>query len=312
MMGAVRSSVALRGELRTGEPLASYTTWRVGGPAERFYEPADRADLAEFLATLPADEPIFFLGHGSNLLVRDGGLRGTVILTAGSLTRIERVADTCLMAEAGVACARLARFAARAGLGGIEFLAGIPGTFGGALAMNAGAHGAAIWDFVRDLEVIDRGGRMRQRTAADYEIGYRSVRSNDDAWFIAATLSLQPADPAACEQRIRELLARRAATQPIGKPSCGSVFRNPPGDHAGRLIEAAGLKGAREGGCQVSTLHANFIINVGGATARDLERLIQRVRDVVRERTGVDLQPEVRIVGEPGVEAAAGAATNGH
>ncbi|MCC6202487.1 MAG: UDP-N-acetylmuramate dehydrogenase [Gammaproteobacteria bacterium] len=293
-----------RGRLRTGQALARYTTWRVGGPAERLYEPVDRADLAAFLGTLPADEPIFFLGRGSNLLVRDGGLRGTVVLLAGALTGIDRIDAVTVTAEAGVPSARLARFAARAGLAGIEFLAGIPGTVGGALAMNAGAHGAAIWDSVGDVEVIDRRGALRTRTVAEYTIGYRTVRGPAEEWFVAATLRLQPADPELCQRRIQELLTHRAATQPLGKPNSGSVFRNPPGDHAGRLIEAAGLKGAREGGCQVSTLHANFIINDGGATARDIEQLIWRVRDAVRLHAGVELQLEVRIVGEPGPEPA--------
>lgn len=288
----------MRGELRLNEPLARYVSWRVGGAAERFYRPANLADLCAFLKHLSVDEPIFWLGLGSNLLVRDGGIRGTVIATQGALQGMERIGATRLRIEAGVPCAKVARFAARHDLTGIEFLAGIPGTVGGALAMNAGAWGGEIWPFVSSVETVDHRGELRVRPAADYRVGYRDVRGPEDEWFVAAVFELETGDGSAALLRIRELLDRRAQTQPMGLPSCGSVFRNPPGDYAARLIETAGLKGVCIGGACVSTKHANFIINTGAATAADIETLIGRVADIVAEAHGVRLVPEVRIVGE--------------
>jgi UDP-N-acetylmuramate dehydrogenase len=294
----------LRGELRLEEPLAGYTTWRTGGPAERLYRPADAMDLAAFLATLAVEEPVFWLGLGSNLLVRDGGLRGTVIATPGALAALLLMEDDRVRAEAGVACNKVARFAARHDLSGAEFLAGIPGTMGGALAMNAGAWGGDTWSLVAAVETVDRRGRRRLRGAEDFEVGYRSVQgprhAGGEEWFLAARLRLTRGaqEAEAGRRRIKALLAQRAASQPTGVPSAGSVFRNPPGDHAARLIDACGLKGVCEGQACVSDKHANFIINTGGATARDIETLIQRVADTVEQRTGVRLVPEVRIVGE--------------
>lgn len=287
----------LRGELRLEEPLSRHTSWRVGGVARRFYRPADAADLAAFLLTLEPAEPLLWLGLGSNLLVDDAGFPGTVIHTQGRLGRLERISDLGLRAECGVPCAKLARFAARAGLAGLEFLAGIPGTLGGALALNAGAHGSEIWPRVRRVTTIARGGRIRVRGPDDFRVGYRQVEGPAGEWFLAAELVLEAGEPAACQARIRDLLERRNRTQPIGEPSCGSVFRNPPGDYAARLIEAAGLKGEREGGAQVSTRHANFIVNTGGASARDILALMARIQKRVEGQSGVRLQPEVHCIG---------------
>ena len=298
MMAAMKLQ-PLRGELKLNEPMSRHTTWRVGGPAERLFRPADLADLQAFLATLDADEPLFWLGLGSNLLVRDGGIKGTVILTAQGMDSLALLDGGRLRAEAGVACARIAKYCAQHDLIGGEFLAGIPGTLGGALAMNAGAFGGETWQRVATVETIDRGGVVRTRTAEDFEIGYRHVQGVANEWFVAATLQLERGDGAAAAARIKAMLAKRAATQPVGRPSCGSVFRNPPGDHAARLIEAAGLKGLGFGGASVSEKHANFIINAGEATAADIEALIEHVRTVVAERYGIGLQPEARIVGEP-------------
>lgn len=289
---------ALRGDLRLREPMAAHTSWRVGGPADRFYQPADLEDLAGFLAGLPADEPLLWLGLGSNLLVRDGGIRGTVVFTLGALDELRRVGGQGLYAGAGVTCAKVARAAARAGLTGAEFLAGIPGTFGGALAMNAGAFGGETWDLVAAVETLDRHGVRHRRAPEEYRVGYRSVQAPGEEWFVGAELHLLPGDVAAAQARIRELLARRGATQPTQQPSCGSVFCNPPGDHAARLIEAAGLKGLRRGDAQVSEKHANFIVNLGAATAADIEDLIHEVREQVRAVHGVVLETEVRMVGE--------------
>lgn len=290
----------LRGELRENEPLARHTSWRVGGPARRFYRPADSADLAVFLAQLDPQEPLLWLGLGSNLLVADGGFDGTVIQTRGALRRLEISGDATLLAEAGVPSASAARFAGRHGLVGIEFLAGIPGTIGGALAMNAGAWGGETWSFVVRVTTIDRRGRIRVRTPEDFVVGYREVQGPAGEWFLAVELTLACGDATEAQARMRELLESRARSQPIGLPSCGSVFRNPTGDHAARLIEAAGLKGRRIGGAEVSPKHANFIINTGGASARDIRQLMQLIQAEVERCAGVRLVPEVRQVGGDG------------
>jgi len=297
MKPATENKVELRGELRVDEPLARHTSWRVGGPARLFYRPADAADLAVFLNGLDPTEPVLWLGLGSNLLVSDAGFAGTVIQTQGRLNTLKRVGARGVRAESGVSCARLVRFAAKLGLTGVEFLAGIPGTLGGALAMNAGAHGGETWDRVRRVLTIDRRGEVRERLPADFEIGYRRVRGPPGEWFLEAELALEPGDATARLERIRELLDRRGRTQPIGLPSCGSVFRNPPGDYAARLIEAAGLKGLRVGDAQVSEKHANFIVNLGAASAWHIARLIDRVQSEVENTSGVRLTPEVCRVG---------------
>jgi UDP-N-acetylmuramate dehydrogenase len=298
-MNAALTVTALRGKLLLDEPMARHTSWRIGGPADRLYLPADLDDLTQFLAQLPPGEPLFWLGLGSNLLVRDGGIRGTVIATSGMLNGLARLDAETVRAEAGVPCAKVARFCAQAGLTGAEFLAGIPGTMGGALAMNAGAFGGETWNIVRAVESLDaRGGRHR-RLPGDYRIAYREVHGPAGEWFVAAELKLAAGDTAASQARIKELLAKRGATQPTSQPNAGSVFRNPPGDHAARLIQASGLKGHCIGAACVSEKHANFIINTGGAKAADVEALIAHVAAVVQEQHGVTLQREVHIVGEP-------------
>ena len=278
-------------------PMARMTTWGTGGPADRVYAPADVEDLADFLAGLGPGDPILWVGLGSNLLVRDGGVDGVVVLTARGLGRIEERGAHLVRAGAGVPCAKLARYLGAKGYAGGEFLAGIPGTIGGALAMNAGAHGAETWDLVQGVETIDRAGRRRRRARGEFEAGYRRVEGAVGEWFTDADLRFVPADPAAVRARTRRLIRARAASQPVGQRSCGSVFRNPPGDHAGRLVEACGLKGARIGGAVVSEKHGNFIVNEGAASSLDIEALIGRVRSRVLDETGVDLVPEVRVVG---------------
>ncbi len=289
---------AFKGEMLYQEPLSRYTSWRVGGPARRMYRPADSDDLVQFMQSLPDDEPLLWLGLGSNLLIRDGGFDGTVILTRGLLDKIEQLDDYRVRAEAGVSSAKLARVTVHSGLCGVEFLAGIPGTFGGALAMNAGAFGGEIWEWVEQAETIDRYGQVRKRNIDDFDVGYRQVKGPEGEWFLAATVKLNPGDGDAALDAIQELLDKRASTQPIGLPSCGSVFRNPEGDHAARLIEQTGLKGKCIGKACVSDKHANFIINTGGAKAADIEELIWMVRDRVEETTGIRLVTEVHIVGE--------------
>jgi UDP-N-acetylmuramate dehydrogenase len=245
-----------RGELRHDEPMSRHTSWRAGGNADLFFIPSSVEDLQAFLRDLDAATPIFWLGVGSNLLVRDGGIRGVVVSATGILKGLDRIDTYLVNAGSGVPCTQLARQCIRWGLGPSEFFAGIPGTVGGALTMNAGAHGGETWERVESVRTIDRAGEIHLRSPAEYSVGYRSVNS------------------------------------------CGSVFRNPPGDHAARLIEAAGLKGCRIGGAEVSPKHANFIINTGQATATDIEELIEHVRETVIEQHGVQLQHEVRIVGE--------------
>ena len=298
-MNAARSTMPLvRGELLLDEPLSRHTSWRVGGPARQFFKPADADDLASFLAGLDAHVPLCWVGLGSNLLMRDGGFDGVVISTLGAFGAVERLDDTRVRAGASVACAQLARRCAGMELGPSAFFAGIPGTVGGALAMNAGAFGGETWSRVESVEVIDRAGVRRRRQPGEYTIGYRSVKPPVvGEWFLGADFVFEAGETGGRDD-IRELLARRKATQPMGLPSCGSVFRNPPGDHAARLIEAAGLKGMRIGGAEVSPKHANFIINTGDATAADIEQLLLHVMDTVKQTAGVSLIPEVRIVGD--------------
>ena len=301
------SNPALRGRLLQHEPMRKHLSWRTGGAADRAYVPADPEDAAQFLRTLPADEPVYFVGLGSNLLVRDGGIRGTVMLMHASHAGI-RMDGALVYAEAGAASPKVARYAATHGYAGAEFLAGIPGTVGGALAMNAGCYGSQTWDRVERVLMLRRSGELRQRTAADFDIAYRHVALKDaksgaglgaDEWFAAAWFHFETGERAAALGRIRELLQQRIAAQPLALPNAGSVFRNPPGDHAARLIEACGLKGHAIGGARVSEKHANFIVNEAGrGSAADIENLIEHVRRTVLARQGVELITEVRIVGE--------------
>ena len=278
--------------------MARHTSWHVGGPADYFFTPRDAKDLASFVRLLPAEVPLLWVGLGSNLLVRDGGIRGAVVSTHGALGTLERLSATRIHAEAGVPCGRIARQCVKWGLGPAEFFAGIPGTLGGALAMNAGAWGEETWRHVIEVDVLDRRGIRHTRKAADYVVGYRSVKGPENEWFLGARLEFERA-PGVNTEAIRELLDKRKQSQPIGEWSCGSVFTNPPGDHAARLIESAGLKGHRIGDASVSLKHANFIINHGKARAADIEALIVHVQRTVQKVHGILLHPEVRIVGEP-------------
>lgn len=296
-MMAVAISRDVSGDVRHEEPMSAHTSWRIGGPAETFFKPADCEDLSLMLRNLDSDVPVFWFGLGSNLLVRDGGMQGVVIAAAGIFSNLERVGDHQVQVGASVPCTQLARQCIRWGYGPSEFFAGIPGTLGGALAMNAGAHGSETWERVVAVKTIDRMGVIHERTPNDYEISYRSVHGPANEWFIEATLRFDPEVHASMDT-LKAMLDRRKNTQPLGLPSCGSVFQNPPGDHAARLIETAGLKGYRIGGAEVSAKHANFIINRDGASAGDVERLIQHVQDTVRDVHGIDLVHEVRIVGQ--------------
>ena len=287
-------------EFRRNEPLSRHTTWRVGGPADLFFRPRSVDSLRRFLAELPAGVPVTWIGLGSNLLVRDGGIRGAVVATGALPKEFVAQGDGRVQCSAALPCATLARRCARHALGPAAFFAGIPGSVGGALAMNAGAFGGETWDQVESVETIDRAGTLRSRPKTDFKVSYRSVQGPGGEWFLGARFAFTAvASPETAESdAIRSLLRERAAKQPLGLPSAGSVFRNPAGTHAGALIERTGLKGLRIGGAVVADKHANFIINEGSASAADIEALIAEVGRRVREATGVTLEPEVRILGE--------------
>lgn len=286
----------LRGKFSENASLAHYTSWRTGGPAEFLYIPKDIQDLSDFLAQIPAFLPITFLGLGSNTLIRDGGIDGVVIVTQGALSKFS-CDHGLIKAEAGVSCAQLARYAARLSLTGLEFMAGIPGTVGGALAMNAGCFGGETWQYVTAVETINRQGRVQIRQPKDFSVSYRSVLSDAEEWFVAGHFLLASGEKDQSLNAIRSLLEKRNLTQPTGTANCGSVFRNPAHDFAGRLIEQCGLKGKQHGGACVSEKHANFIINKTQATSADIEYLIAEIKTIVEEKTGVRLTPEVKIIG---------------
>lgn len=302
----------LRGTMRFNVDMSRHTSWRAGGCVERMYQPADFDDLRAFLRTLPADEPLLAVGLGSNLLVRDGGLRGTVLLMHGALGELSMNQDGLIYAQAGVPGAKLARYAALHELSGAEFFAGIPGTVGGMLAMNAGCYGSETWEVATRVQVLDRAGELYERTSEDYEIGYRAVVKREpsvsthrspislkqEEFFVGAWFKFASGDGEESRAAIKTLLNKRIASQPLNLPNAGSVFRNPEGDHAARLIESCGLKGMQIGDAQVSTKHANFIVNLGDASASEIEKVINEVQATVEKMTGVRLHPEVRIVGE--------------
>ncbi|MGA7178815.1 MAG: UDP-N-acetylmuramate dehydrogenase [Thiobacillaceae bacterium] len=312
--GGGSAGKVLRGVFLHNEPMARYVSWRAGGKAQRIYTPADLDDLSLLLQGLSPKEPVHMVGLGSNLLVRDGGVKGVVILLHGVLSKIGIESRTnglpppapgkedsaVVYAEAGVASPKLARFAANHDLVGAEFLAGIPGTVGGALAMNAGCYGSETWNHVIQVLTLDRRGHLNERWPEEYVLGYRHVALKEPAeeWFVGGWFRFMKGDGAASREQIKTFLKQRIATQPLQLPNAGSVFRNPPGDYAARLIQSCGLKGMRLGQAQVSTVHANFIVNLGGATASDIEGLIEKVEETVESMTNVRLVREVRIVGE--------------
>ncbi len=291
-----KQPVNLRGELRLDEPMSKHTSWKTGGKADRLYIPADVADLAVFLQQQPAEEAITFIGLGSNVLVSDKGIRGTVVLMKGSQGEIQ-LTDKALIVDASVTCAKLSRYASSHHLPALAFLSGIPGTVGGALAMNAGAFGSEIWQFVDRVKMMNQQGEIIKLAKEQFSIAYRKVVAQVQGWFVQASFNLE-----ACRQKtaedIKSLLEKRKQSQPIGLPSCGSVFTNPAGNHAAKLIEQAGLKGERIGDAQVSDKHANFIINLGNASASDIATLIRKIQQTVADKFSVELKPEVRFIGD--------------
>ena len=292
------ASLQAKSQLLKNEPLARYTSWRVGGRADSVFIAENLDELQTFLHSLDHAEPICFIGLGSNLLVRDGGVRGTVVVMHQALNDLHMDADL-IYAQAGVTCGKLARFSASQTKKGAEFMAGIPGTVGGALAMNAGCYGSETWNIVHQVLTIDRNGITHARNVSEFITSYRHVEMPaQDEWFLGAWFKLEVGDREESLKKIKQLLATRLASQPLNLPSAGSTFRNPHNDFAARLIEASGLKGYQIGGAQVSTKHANFIVNVGECTALDIELLIKHIKNTVLDIQGVALQQEVKVIGE--------------
>jgi UDP-N-acetylmuramate dehydrogenase len=293
-----QANTQAKSQLLKNEPLARYTSWRVGGSADRVFIAESLGELQTFLQSLDHAEPIVFMGLGSNLLVRDGGVRGTVVVMHQALNDL-RLDGQYIYAEAGVTCGKLARFSANNSKEGAEFMAGIPGTVGGALAMNAGCYGSETWNIVHQVLTIDRNGMTHVRNGSEFIASYRHIEMPvPDEWFLGAWFQLDAGEANESLRKIKNLLATRLASQPLNLPSAGSTFRNPHGDFAARLIEASGLKGYQIGGAQVSPKHANFIVNVGNCTALDIELLIRHMKDTVLDKQGVALQQEVRVIGE--------------
>ena len=289
----------LRGKLLVNESMSRYTSWRTGGIADYLYTPADKQDLVRLLKQIPSDIDLYWVGLGSNLLVRDGGIRGMVLKTTKGLNDIYIHDDRMLYAESGVSSARVARVSARNGLSGVEFLAGVPGSFGGALTMNAGAFGGETWEWVDSIECVSRSGEICQLSASEVNYHYRSVDLPEHYWILSGELRLEVStSDQQGREKIRSLLDKRSQSQPVQSANAGSVFRNPQGDFAARLIEQAGMKGAVCGDAIVSEVHANFIINRGKATSSDIEVLIEDVKEKVLNTSGIALKPEVRILGE--------------
>ena len=290
---------ALQGILHHQYSLAPYTSWHIGGSAEHFDTSANLQDLQHFLLQLPETEPLTYIGLGSNLLVRDGGIKGTVILTLGALNEMTQIDSLTIRVESGVPCAKLSKLCVKLGFENGAFFAGIPGTIGGALRMNAGAFGGETWPHVVAIETIDRRGKIEHRSPDIFQFSYRHVEGlAENEFFAAAHFRFTAGNSERAKAAIKELLQKRQNTQPIGTFNCGSVFRNPPNDFAARLIETAGLKGTVIGDAEVSQKHANFIINRGHATAADIENLILLVQDRVLAMHHIQLIRECVIVGE--------------
>jgi len=290
----------LKGKIFFNHSLSDYTSWKSGGPADCLYIPDSLEELQTFLKSLPSSVPVTYLGLGSNTLVRKKGVEGVVIVTQSGLNKITQVSETEVFAQAGVSSAQLARYTARLGLSGLEFLAGVPGTVGGALAMNAGCNGSETWEHVSKVDTINASGDILQRNLTDFSVSYRHVGRPPNEWFSAGYFKLSPSTKEAALKKIRDLLEHRNATQPTGTANCGSVFKNPPGDYAGRLIEQCGLKGKTLRSAQVSSKHANFIVNIDPDTqtcSEDIEQLILEVATIVLQKTSVRLIPEVCIIG---------------
>ncbi|MDD4237403.1 MAG: UDP-N-acetylmuramate dehydrogenase [Desulfotomaculaceae bacterium] len=289
----------LAGRLRTGEPMKKHTSWRIGGPADYYIEPVGREELQYVVSFANQRKiPLTVVGNGSNLLVSEKGIRGIVLKIGSGLARVATL-EKDVVAEAGAKLSALAAAARDNSLGGLEFSAGIPGTVGGAVIMNAGANGSSVGALVREVLLLDLEGRLYRRDGEALNFSYRSCDlQREPAIVVEARFTCYPREKQLIQEEMEKFIARRQSTQPLRMPNAGSVFKNPPADSAGRLIESAGLKGLRVGGAQISTLHANFIINLGTATASDVLALIDKTRETVLARYGVELLLEVQIVGD--------------
>jgi UDP-N-acetylmuramate dehydrogenase len=287
----------LLGQFKQDFILSRSTSWHVGGPAKRYYRPANLEDLSNYLKHYHDGSPIVWLGLGSNVLIRDAGIQSTVIHTLNKLNVLEWQGDQVYV-QAGVPCAKFAKWCMREGLAGAEFLAGIPGTMGGALRMNAGAYGGETWDLVQKVQLLDPKGELIWLDAKAFAVGYRSVEGFGDCMFAGALFKLTSSTSEAILEYTKNMLQKRNAAQPIGSFNCGSVFRNPEGDYAGRLIAACGLQGYVIGDAEVSHKHANFIINRGNATAENIEQLIEHIQKEVSNKTGIVLYRECHLLGD--------------
>tara|TARA_Y100001956_G_scaffold73301_1_gene79383 strand:- start:122 stop:985 length:864 start_codon:yes stop_codon:yes gene_type:complete len=278
------------------ESLSRHTSWKVGGPADVFFIPDNRQDLSQFLSENKGNS-VTWLGNGTNVLVRDGGIRGVVISTKKSINKITMAAENSCRVEVGASCMDLALFAEKNEMGPAAFFSGIPGSIGGALTMNAGSFGHETWEFVESVEVIDEVGIIHHLEPKEFKFSYRSVEFPFPLWFVSCLMKF-PETGTTTKSELKAMRDQRIKTQPLSEDTCGSVFKNPKPDHAGDLIERAGLKGYKIGGCSISTKHANFIVNEGGATSADIEKLIRHVQNVVKTKFDVNLETEVRIIGE--------------
>lgn len=290
----------VQGQLLRNQSLAKYSSWRCGGCAEWLFLPVDKQDLQICLRHLDPEIPVCFLGLGSNTLVRSGGLPGLTIVTLKALKSLLLCDEQQIFAEAGVSGGKVARFSARHGFEGLEFLAGVPGTVGGALKMNAGAYGGETWEYVTQVQVINRQAEIYQRLPQDYDVQYRHVSSpyDDEEFFVGAWFQpRQGGDPQTIQQYIKTMLGERNQAQPVNWPNGGSIFRNPSNDYAARLIEACGLKGYRIGGACISARHANFIINDQRASPEDIEALVDYMEQTIKDKQGITLQREIHIMG---------------
>ena len=286
----------IKGQSLFNEPLSKYTSWKVGGSADIFFIPQSRNDLSDFLKS-NHDKPITWLGNGTNILVRDGGIRGAVIATKKSLNEIKKEENNACRVEVGASCMDLALFAEKNELGPAAFFSGIPGSIGGALVMNAGSFGRETWDFVDSVEVIDEEGVIHYLSRKDFKVSYRTVKYPFPLWFVSCLMKFSESETTT-KSELKEYRDQRLKTQPLNEDTCGSVFKNPKKGHAGALIERAGLKGHRIGGCSISNKHANFIVNEGSATSKNIEDLIKHVQKAVKKKHNIDLETEVRILGE--------------
>jgi UDP-N-acetylmuramate dehydrogenase len=299
MMSVPASLPNVRGNLAENAPLKDFVWFRAGGPADILFRPADLDDLAAFMASRPKNLPLSVIGVGSNLLVRDGGIEGIVIRLPAAFGKVERLSDTRLRAGAAALDANVARAAADAGIGGLEFFRGIPGTIGGALRMNAGCYGREMKDVFIEARAVDKHGKIVTFGPKEMGFSYRHSQAPEDVIFVDAIVEGSKDEPDAIRARMEELVEQRERTQPIRAKTGGSTFTNPPGKKAWQLIDEAGCRGLMHGAAQVSEKHCNFLINTGDATAADIEALGEEVRARVKAKSGVQLEWEIKRVGRP-------------